>query len=146
MSPSKNEQTYRKFVVAALAGDDGKARLFVAPEFTASMNAYNTGLTFPQYMDEIRRQRRAFPGLGEEISDLNFSDEVLSNGESRLVATYVMTVRFTRVLRDERNNSLMPTGKVAKIAAQIHMAFTKDGKIAGIEVVTDLSDTIRQLL
>lgn len=136
--------TYRRFMSAATAGNKGQARRHVAAEFRAVLDKEAPDLknmTFAQLMQELTRQRIAFPDLGKQVRVINTTED-----GDKLVVTYMLTVTFNGPLRSrDGKRSVPPTGAKLSIPSQDHVTFDAEGKIIKLEVVTDMGHTLEQM-
>jgi predicted ester cyclase len=147
---STREDVYRRFVAAVSSGDAVAAYQYTVPErFRAILrNKQQTprgsgldSMNFAKFMREINRQRTAFPDLGQNVVVHDISED----GDC-LVATYVMTMRFTGPLRSYNGERAAqpPNGATLVISSQDHVRF-EGTRIVEFKVVTDPHDTLDQL-
>ena len=140
--PSNREAAYRQFLDAMLRGETDKAQDLIVPGFRADLGETQPNLTFAELLREIRRQRRAFPDLGETIgiTDVTEDDE-----RNILVITYRMTVTFSGTLASaDGKHTASPTGETIIVPSQDRVEF-EGNKIRAIEVVTDMGFTMDQM-
>ena len=131
---------YKAFVRAAATGDTRRAQSYVAPRFSANLGANLERLDFRGLMDELSRQRTAFPDLGQTVQYRNPSET-----DSTLDVDDVTTVTFSGVLESRRTaDEQQGDGRVVTITQHHHVEFSA-GKIVALVVKTDQAEVMRKL-
>lgn len=110
-------------MAAEHASDDFRADLYLGQSYAMA------GLDFPQFIEEVERQRAVISDLGRNIAPI----EVIE-GDNTLRVTYNMTVTFDGPLVLQDGEALEPTGEVFVIRVVDDVTFS-EGKI--MRFVTD---------
>ena len=140
--PRSRVDDYKSFVRAATSGNANTALRYVAPGFRADLGPGVDDLSFRQFMDELARQRAAFPNLGQEVQYRNprETDSVLDIDD-------VMTVRFSGVLRSRAGRrELQGDGRVVSIPQHHHVEYDSGGKIIVLVITSLQSQTLDHMV
>lgn len=137
--PSQLSQIYRAFLAVVLGKDIDSAATYVTQEFRAHLSQIEGDLDLETLVREVARQREVFPDLGQNIIT-PFGEPIVDTAQRSLVYTYSMSVTFSGTLHGHQGD-----GRTLDIVQQDRVAFDESGKIARLEIVSDMWDTLAKI-
>lgn len=139
MTTPSNRERYGAMMAAINGGNYTALRGFCAENFIAELPG--TGkITFGQFVDEIERQRHAFPDLGDNVEIKRITEE-----HGVIFALYTMTVTFDGTLTSWNGGSIAPNGQQIVINCVDMVVFNGSGLVTELVIVSDRLETANQL-
>lgn len=143
MNP-RHMKMYERFTAGIAANKVREMQQCISPQLSVIIGVKGP-LGFKQFVEELSRQRVAFPDFGKNVKVTNTEWRTMG-GVNYLSVTYEMTVTFDGPLCDHSGNVvLQPTGKKVTIVASDLVGFDPQGKIVTLAVSTYEEATLAQM-